>query len=174
MTRIALATCAKLPTLNEDDLLLVPALRELGVTSVPAVWDSPDVCWEEFQGVVVRSCWDYHHRLEEFRAWVARLERAGIPVWNPPAVLRWNSHKGYLRDLAARGVPIVPTRWLEQGKPVDLPMLLEDAGWRDAVERDGRLVLMELELIEPHLFLGWDAGAATRLAESIGTLVTRP
>src|SRR6266849_6663950 len=43
MKRIALATCAKLPTLNEDDLLLVPALRELGVTTVPAVWDSPDV-----------------------------------------------------------------------------------------------------------------------------------
>src|SRR5436190_20145957 len=76
MKRIALATGAKLPTLNEDDLLLVPPLRELGVTAVPAVWDSPDVCWEEFQGVVVRSCWDYHHRLEEFLAWVARLERA--------------------------------------------------------------------------------------------------
>src|SRR5437773_9397230 len=93
MKRIALATGAKLPTLNEDDLLLVPPLRELGVTAVPAVWDSPDVCWEEFQGVVVRSCWDYHHRLEEFLGWVVRLERAGIPVWNPPAVLRWNSHK---------------------------------------------------------------------------------
>src|SRR6266568_3199654 len=122
MKRIALATGAKLPP-----------LRELGVTAVPAVWDSPDVCWEEFQGVVVRSCWDYHHRLEEFLGWVVRLERAGIPVWNPPAVLRWNSHKGYLRDLAARGVPIVPTRWLGRGEPVDLPMLLEDAGWRDAV-----------------------------------------
>ena len=44
----------------------------------------------------------------------------------------------------------------------------------DGVERDGRLVLMELELIEPHLFLGWHAGAATRLAASIGALVTRP
>ena len=289
MKRIALATCAKLPTLNEDDLLLVPALRELGVTTVPAVWDSPDVCWEEFQGVLVRSCWDYHHRLEEFLGWVVRLERAGIPLWNPPAVLRWNSHKGYLRDLAARGVPVVPTHWLGRGEPVDLAMLLEDAGWRDAVvkpavsasasgtwrtsteaaagdqarlgellragdvmvqpfvsevrdrgewsilflggqlshavlkrpaegdyrvqwefggsavtmappprlvadaeavmaavpgdavyarvdgvERDGRLVLMELELIEPHLFLGWDAGAAMRLAASIDALVTRP
>src|SRR5437870_3116928 len=132
MKRIALATGAKLPTLNEDDLLLVPPLRELGVTAVPAVWDSPDVCWEEFQGVVVRSCWDYHHRLEEFLGWVVRLERAGIPLWNPPAVLRWNSHKGYLRDLAARGVPIVPTRWLGRGEPVDLPTLLADAGWRGA------------------------------------------
>src|SRR2546429_582786 len=133
MKRIALATGAKLPTLNEDDLLLVPPLRELGVTAVPAVWDSPDVCWEEFQGVLVRSCWDYHHRLEEFLAWVSRLERAGVPVWNAPAVLRWNSHKGSLRDLAARGVPIVPTRWLARGRRVGLAQLLRDERWSDAV-----------------------------------------
>src|SRR3977135_3594168 len=110
MKRIALATAAKLPTLNDDDRLVIPALAELGLAAVPAVGDSPDVCWEEFQGVVVRSCWDYHQRLEEFLAWVTRLERAGVPLWNPPALLRWNSHKGYLRDLAARGVAIVQTR----------------------------------------------------------------
>src|SRR3989441_12524700 len=106
MKRIALATCAKLPTLNEDDLLLVPPLRELGVTAMPAVWDSPDVCWEEFQGVVVRSCWDYHHRLEEFLAWVARLERAGIPLLNPPAVVRRDKPKGLPPGLGGTRRPL--------------------------------------------------------------------
>src|SRR2546429_2592170 len=117
MKRIALATGAKLPTLNEDDLLLVPPLRELGVTAVPAVWDSPDVCWEEFQGVLVRSCWDYHHRLEEFLAWVSRLERAGVPVGNAPAVPRGKSPQGFLRDLEARGGPSVPGRGVGGGRP---------------------------------------------------------
>ncbi len=130
MKRIALATSAKLPTLNDDDRLLIPVLAELGLGAVPAVWDSPEVCWEEFQGVLVRSCWDYHHRLEEFLAWVSRLERTGVRVWNPPAVLRWNSHKGYLRDLGARGVSIVPTRWLERGAQADLAGLLRDPAWR--------------------------------------------
>jgi glutathione synthase/RimK-type ligase-like ATP-grasp enzyme len=37
----------------------------------------------------------------------------------------------------------------------------------DAVVRDGRLVLMELELIEPELFLGLAEGAAERFAEAI-------
>src|SRR5256885_7793467 len=114
---MTLGSGAILATLNGDDCAPRPPLRELGVTAVPAVWDSPDVCWEEFQGVVVRSCWDYHHRLEEFLAWVVRLERAGIPLWNPPAVLRWNSHKGYLRDLAARGGPLLPARPLGRGGP---------------------------------------------------------
>src|SRR5438046_2991585 len=88
MKRIALATSAKLPTLNDDDRLLIPALAELGLGAVPAVWDSPDVCWEEFQGVLVRSCWDYHHRLEEFLAWVSRLERgrAGVECAGGAAV----------------------------------------------------------------------------------------
>ena len=44
----------------------------------------------------------------------------------------------------------------------------------DGVERDGRLILMELELIEPHLFLAWDAGASGRLAAALGARVTPP
>jgi glutathione synthase/RimK-type ligase-like ATP-grasp enzyme len=37
----------------------------------------------------------------------------------------------------------------------------------DAVARDGKLVLMELELIEPELFLALAEGAAERFAEAI-------
>ena len=37
----------------------------------------------------------------------------------------------------------------------------------DAVARDHKLVLMELELIEPELFLGLSEGAAERFAEAI-------
>ena len=37
----------------------------------------------------------------------------------------------------------------------------------DAVARNGRLVLMELELIEPELFLGLAEGAAERFAAAI-------
>jgi glutathione synthase/RimK-type ligase-like ATP-grasp enzyme len=37
----------------------------------------------------------------------------------------------------------------------------------DAVEKDGELILMEVELIEPELFLGLAEGAAERFAEAI-------
>jgi hypothetical protein len=33
-------------------------------------------------------------------------------------------------------------------------------------------MLMELELIEPHLFLGWDADARGRLAVALGAGLT--
>ena len=37
----------------------------------------------------------------------------------------------------------------------------------DGVLRDGQFVLMELELIEPNLFLELQAGSAERLAETV-------
>jgi hypothetical protein len=289
VTRVALATYRDLPQLNDDDRLLQSALAALGIDAAPAVWDSAAERWGDYQIVLVRSCWDYHRRLDEFLAWLAVLERSGTAVWNPAPLLRWNSHKRYLRDLSARGVPIVPTRWLGRGERVRLADLLAELGWRDAVvkpavsasasgtwrttpatavydqarleallaagdvlvqplvaavaapgewslvflgghfshavlkrpaagdyrvqwefggsaesaipgahlvadaeralaaapggalyarvdgvEQGGRLVLMELELIEPHLFLAWSAPAASRLAAAVRAALTRP
>src|SRR2546428_1523271 len=111
MKRIALATSAKLPTLNDDDRLLIPALAELGLAAVPAVWDSPEMCWEEFQSVVVRSCWDYHHRREEFLSWVAPPAHARGSVWDTPAGPPPDKHKGHPRAPAApRAPPLAPPR----------------------------------------------------------------
>ena len=31
------------------------------------------------------------------------------PLWNPPALVRWNTHKAYLLELASLGAPVVPT-----------------------------------------------------------------
>jgi hypothetical protein len=44
---------------------------------------------------------------------MARIAATGVPLANDLATLRWNSDKSYLRDLARRGVTIVPTRWGE-------------------------------------------------------------
>jgi hypothetical protein len=43
----------------------------------------------------------------------------------------------------------------------------------DAVERDGRLVLMELEINEPYLFLSYATAAPVRFAEKILAMVER-
>jgi glutathione synthase/RimK-type ligase-like ATP-grasp enzyme len=43
----------------------------------------------------------------------------------------------------------------------------------DAIERSGRLILMELELIEPFLFIGFSDGAAQRFAQAIVRAVER-
>ena len=115
--RIALATGARYPKLPPDERLILPALGRLGISAEPAVWDEPGVEWGAFDAVLIRSCWDYHLKAEAFLSWLDRLERVGVPVLNPPGLLRWNADKRYLLDLAARGVPIVPTHVLPRGAP---------------------------------------------------------
>ena len=108
--RVALATYAAAPRLAPDDQLLVPALAALGIDAVPAVWSDPSVAWKSFDAIVIRSCWDYHRRYDEFLRWLDALDVRGCRVWNSTTIVRWNSNKRYLVDLAARGVPTVPTR----------------------------------------------------------------
>ena len=118
MSRVALATCAALPGLDDDSALLLPALSELGVDAQPAVWDDPSVDWAAYDLVVVRSTWDYTLRRSEFLEWARAVPR----LQNPVDVLAWNTDKAYLRDLAAAGVPVVPTTFVAPGQAYAPPV----------------------------------------------------
>ncbi|MFD3581670.1 RimK family alpha-L-glutamate ligase [Streptomyces sp. NPDC058683] len=122
MPRIALATYdpGAEPSKDQDLPVLVRALAAAGADAVARAWDDPDVEWGAFDLVVIRSTWDYSWRTEEFLPWVERVGKA-TRIANPPAVVRWNSDKRYLGDLAAAGVPVVPTRYLAPGDPAELP-----------------------------------------------------
>jgi glutathione synthase/RimK-type ligase-like ATP-grasp enzyme len=130
---IALATCAQVPNLTPDDQLLLRALVAGGSRAEPAIWDSAGTDWTKYDAVVIRSCWDYHLRLSAFIAWLEAVERSGTALWNPAAVLRWNADKIYLREVAGRGVDIVPTLWISSEDGISLVKILEQQGWDDAV-----------------------------------------
>ncbi len=131
--RVALATCAAVPRLSDDDRLLLPALHARGIRAEPAVWNAAEVIWDRYDAVVIRSCWDYHLEADRFEGWTRHLESRGIPLWNPAPVLRWNARKTYLRDLVAAGVPTVPTRFVEPAEITDLDAVLHDTGWEEVV-----------------------------------------
>src|SRR5690349_22127372 len=97
--RVALVTYGKLPGLSPDDNVLRSALERAGAMPVAVVWDDPGVDWRTFDVVVVRSTWDYHLRLDQFRAWIDARENDGSRLFNPPRVLRWNADKKYLSEL---------------------------------------------------------------------------
>jgi glutathione synthase/RimK-type ligase-like ATP-grasp enzyme len=111
--RIALATCAALPDLDEDGPALLGALHSLGLDARAAVWDDPTVRWDTFDLVVLRSTWDYVERRHQFVEWARSVPR----LVNPAPVVAWNTDKHYLADLAAAGVPTVESVFLE---PSDL------------------------------------------------------
>jgi len=279
--RLALITYSGLPCGAESERLMLPHLATAGVETEIVDWRSTLCDFSQFDLIVLRSCWDYHLRGNEFTEWLRRT--AGeVPVLNDPKTVLWNLNKFYLREMPTIGIEIAPTvfvnggpitssawqgirswkksvvkpavsasahkTWLfdsvavpdedelnsklkgeafliqqfipeietqgeisfiyidgayshailkrpaagdfrvqkEHGGSAELffpsPALLDQANKIagavqqvrdslycriDAVARDGKLVLMELELIEPELFLGLADGAAERFAKAI-------
>lgn len=129
MTRCTFVTYSGLPDLDPDDRRVLDILRERGYDCHAAVWDAPEVDWSSAGVVVVRSTWDYNLKYGKFMEWVDHVSRVA-QLFNRPDYIRWNSHKGYLRDLSEAGIAIVPTHWFERGKEPDveteLRKLLED------------------------------------------------
>ena len=115
--RVALVTCREFADLYDDDRALIPALAARGVAAEPAVWDDPDTDWAGYDLAVLRSTWDYPPRRDRFVAWTRRVPR----LVNPASVVGWNTDKRYLTELAAAGVPVVPTRFLAPGEPWSPP-----------------------------------------------------
>ncbi|HKB69770.1 MAG TPA: hypothetical protein VKH46_02940 [Thermoanaerobaculia bacterium] len=133
LKRAALVTCRELPDLTEDDRPLVAELARFGIAASPEIWDDPSVSWTRFDLLVIRSTWDYHRRLADFGRWIAAREAEGSALWNPAPLLRWNAHKFYLAEVEAKGIPIVPTRFLRAGDTADLARIFEEEGWERAV-----------------------------------------
>lgn len=170
--RIALATYEHAPGLAPDDQLLLPVLAEHGIDAEPAVWSSEDVIWETFDGVVIRSCWDYHVRYEEFRAWLDRLDASRLPVFNAPALVAWNSTKHYLAELAARGVRTIPTRIVPRGRHSDIGAMLADEGWERFVIKPA----ISASGYETHAFARYDDDAKAEVARvvQLGDTLVQP
>jgi glutathione synthase/RimK-type ligase-like ATP-grasp enzyme len=282
MKHVALITWAGLPEGAESEQLLLPLLAASGVDAQMIDWRDASINFSKFDLIVLRSCWDYHLRFQEFADWLHRIKRV-VTVLNDVDTVLWNSNKFYLRELQERGIQIAPTCFLNARETVTQDQVARTESWEkvvvkpaisasayktlvfergslpsadelaehmrgadfllqqfvpeiqtrgeisfiymdgayshavlkrpaagdfrvqhehggsaelfrpsaalleqaariaavvpqvhdslycriDAVEKDGRLVLMELELIEPELFLGLADGAAARFAEAI-------
>jgi glutathione synthase/RimK-type ligase-like ATP-grasp enzyme len=108
--RLAVATSAGYPSIQPDDAHLAATLERLGVQPVVCVWNDPAVDWSAFDAVLIRTIWDYFKHHAAFLGWLDRLDRLGVPTINDSALLRWNSDKRYLLELAAHGVDVIPTR----------------------------------------------------------------
>ncbi|MFP8958390.1 RimK family alpha-L-glutamate ligase [Natrialbaceae archaeon A-CW3] len=108
-------------------------MQERGFRVSAANWRDTTVEWSSFDGLLVRSCWEYYEEPTAFEEWLDTLEEHGVIVLNPPDVIRWNMHKFYLRDLADVGCPVPSTAYIEDDCGDELRTLLDRRGWFDAV-----------------------------------------
>jgi glutathione synthase/RimK-type ligase-like ATP-grasp enzyme len=144
--RIALASCRNIPEPDVDEPLMLDAFAKAGAQADVVAWDDPNARFADYDLVILRSTWNYFEHLEEFLAWAAQTPR----LRNPPETVRWNAVKTYLRDLEARGIDIVPTRFVTQGENARLA----DVAWKDVVVKPvvsaGSFCTERFEHDDPH------------------------
>jgi glutathione synthase/RimK-type ligase-like ATP-grasp enzyme len=104
---------------NDEDAELIDFLIRKGLDVVPAIWNDENIDWNSFTIAVIKSPWDYHNHLNEFLNWLDHLVKLGIKVLNPVEIIKWNSNKHYLKDIAAKGLPVIPAEYLKQGAHFD-------------------------------------------------------
>ncbi|KAJ4461804.1 putative O-ureido-D-serine cyclo-ligase [Paratrimastix pyriformis] len=116
MPRLAILVCRKYPEAHPLDRTLIKELRarnpDLEVVWAP--WDDVSCDWKSFDMVLIKAPWDYQERVAEFWPWWERAT-SQTRFFNEPQVINWNIHKGYINELAAHGVPVIPTRVLPKG-----------------------------------------------------------
>src|SRR6185503_17958136 len=120
MTHIAILRCEKLPSfitwevpnldeLFEEDNLLIRGFEEQGVQASPVVWSDPNIDWNQFDIVLIRSTWDYLDASAHFLNVLSKIETSTCKLFNPLSAVRWNMDKHYLLDLEKQGISIIPT-----------------------------------------------------------------
>lgn len=128
--KVSLITYKDLPQLDPDDRLLQNELLARGLACQALTWNDPAIDWSSAGLCVIRSTWDYHKDINQFRKWLDEVSSV-TTVLNPPELLRWNIEKTYLRDLARAGLPVIPTHWYEHAG--ELAAMVSRTGWSEII-----------------------------------------
>jgi hypothetical protein len=124
---VAVAGCRREAQSGPGDLYPDPdvaplraALGSLGVESRWVSWDDASIEWGNLDRVLISGTWDSVDRPGEYLNWARQVALVSTLV-NGAGFLEWNINKRYLRDLAAAGLPTVPTDWVEPGRSWEPP-----------------------------------------------------
>src|SRR4028118_419879 len=99
---------------NEDQKLFA-FLKAKGLNISFEVWSDTNANWRSFDTVLLKSVWDYIDYFEAFCQWMEQLKSCQLRVINPLEVIRWNCDKHYLLEVAASGLPVIPTQFIQRG-----------------------------------------------------------
>jgi glutathione synthase/RimK-type ligase-like ATP-grasp enzyme len=102
---------------------LQTALAAGGITALASAWtdhvDSAEGL-KAYPLVLPLICWGYHRDAARWMQATRTWAEAGLPIANPASVLSWNRDKAYLGRLAAQGVPLAPTLWVQDVTPAEV------------------------------------------------------
>jgi len=94
-------------------------LEHAGASVAAIAWTEADDL-ARFDLILPLVAWGYHLDYSRWLDFLDRAESDGLPLLNPPALLRWNGDKAYLAELGDAGVATVPTLAVESCCDADL------------------------------------------------------
>jgi len=109
--KIAIATCRGNDLARLADAPLVEAFRGADIDAARLAWDDENADWSSWDGILIRSTWDWHLNPDRFLRWLDSRARTNR-IWNPVQLVAWCLDKRSLIDLESRGVRSIPTRSL--------------------------------------------------------------
>ncbi|MES2448526.1 MAG: hypothetical protein V4546_15165 [Bacteroidota bacterium] len=110
---------------NEDDQI-INYLTEKGLNITKEIWNDEQVNWENYDVAILKSPWDYFDLIEDFYAWLKKIESLNIKLLNPLETVRWNADKHYLFDIEKAGLKVTPSKFITKGDEVNLLQYFED------------------------------------------------
>lgn len=103
------------PLSDKEHELLLQFLQGKGLNIHRENWDDVTVDWKQYQCIVLKSPWDYVFKTKLFYEWLDSMQRLNILMMNSAEIVKWNSDKHYLQDIANAGLKIIPTTFLKKG-----------------------------------------------------------
>ncbi|MBV8638299.1 MAG: hypothetical protein JO322_09455 [Candidatus Eremiobacteraeota bacterium] len=128
---IGFITCHELGGIVPDDRLIATELGAHSVDVIGVPWDAVQTP-PRVDAFVIRSPWNYHLQPDAFMQWIERAATIA-PLYNDPAIVRWNAHKQYLFDLEAAGVNIAPTVLCRSAERHDLDTIMRERNWHEVI-----------------------------------------
>ena len=117
MSNLALITDRNSLSIDYDMPFLLDACHAQGLSTQICDWEDLNIEWASFDAVLFRSPWNCVEKLPKFLNWCEEINKV-TTLFNPLSVARWALDKHYLSDLAAYGVPIVPSIFIETETPI--------------------------------------------------------
>jgi glutathione synthase/RimK-type ligase-like ATP-grasp enzyme len=144
--RIAFLSIEDLSNFVADDPLVIEPLRRLGHEAEFVPWQAA-VEWRKFDGVVIRTTWDYQDHLPAFLRVLQEIETQ-TRLANPLEIVKWNADKKiYLQDIEKQGGRIVPTIWSDN--KIDSRQIRE---WCEQLQTDELVIKPTIGANAQHTF----------------------
>jgi hypothetical protein len=131
--KVGFVTCDLYPNLLDSERKFAEFTKASGIIIEPVNWTDKNADYSKFDLTVIRTCWDYFLKYDEFVKWLKFLQEQNVNLLNSLKTVNENRHKYYLKDLQTKGIKILDTVFINKNSSPDLAEIFLKEKWNKAV-----------------------------------------